>query len=867
VIRKNHIYPVLFLIAALCCNSCTTKKNTLVNRSYHNLTSRYNGYFYARESINEGTEKLENSHVDDYDKILPIFVYGDLKESQSIAGELDKTFKKGSMVVERHSMLIKGVEYCNWIDDTYLLIGRSHFYKHDYFAGLEVFDYVASQFKKEPTHYEAWLWMLRTYNEMGLFTKSQGLLDVIKNDKAFPKKLNGELYAIQADFYIKQADYQAGIDHLIKAIAGTKKKKVRTRYIYILAQLYQKTGQLKSATNNFKNVIRRNPPYVMAFNAKISLARSYEAGSGNSNDIKRQLQKMLRDEKNIEYLDQINYALAEIYIKENNIPVAIKYLKQSIASSSLNTKQKALSNLRLADLYFDIPNYPFAEAYYDSAVSLLEKDYPNYNQIVDKKNSLTDLVKDIDIISREDSLQRIAKLSDAERSALIDKMMAEVLEAERKKKEEQEIQALNNSQNLNPNKQAGDVGSGAGFYFYNQGLLSAGFSDFSRKWGSRKLEDNWRRSNKQSGASDFDNNASVEALKAGKDSLADAAPKLRDKESYLKDIPMNDSMLAKSNANIVEAYYDLGGIYKEQLKNNEKAAETYEELLKRYPKNKHELETYYQLYRLYLVMKDKENAKKYKDILLNEHPQSEYAQIIKNPDFNKELEQSKNKSQRYYEEVYDLFQKGEYAQVKSRVKTADTLFGKNDLKPKFDYLNALAIGKTQPVEDFEQALQQVILTYPKNEVTPAAQAILDVIRARKGSGEIAPRDTSAGASPYNFNPEAEQFIVLLLDSKNLRVPEVKSKLSNFNTDFFESAGLKIEDIIFDPEHKMLVVKAFSNKTKAMLYYNQLNNNTLIKELDKKQYALFVISDENYPKFYSLKKTADYLAFFNKNYNK
>lgn len=868
--KKNCLHIALLTILfgiAIILNGCSTKKNTFATRSYHNLTSRYNGFFYARESINEGTAKLDKTHIDDYDQILPVFVYGNLKEAQSISTELEKTFKKGSMVIERHSILLKGVEYCNWIDDTYILIGRSHFYKHDYFAGLEVFEYVSAQFKKENTKYEAWMWMLRTYNEMGLFTKSQGLMDVIKNDKKFPAKYDAELSAILADFYIKQADYQLGISHLTKAIALSKSKKQRTRYMYILAQLYQKQGLLKNATANYKQVIKRNPPYVMEFNARISLAKSYDIANGNSADIKKQLTKMLKDVKNIEYLDQINYALAEIYIKENNIPVAIKYLKQSIATSTNNTRQKALSNLKIADLYFDIPDYKTSESYYDSAVSLLDKNYPNYNLIVDKKNSLADLVKNLNIISNQDSLQKIAKLSDNERNALIDKIMADAIEVERKKKEEEEASQLNNNLNLNANNAggSGDQGSGSNWYFYNQGNLSAGFSDFSKKWGVRKLEDNWRRSNKQIGFSDFDNPNPIDSLKQGKDSL-DKAPKMRDKLSYLKDIPLTDSMMLASNAKIVEAYYELGGIYKEQLKNYEKAAETYDDLLKKYPKNKHELECYYQLYRIYLSMKEKEKAKKYKDILLNNYPNSEYAQIIKNPNFNLDILQSKNKAKNYYEETYNLYLACNYVQVKNNVRAVDSIVGKSDLQPKFEYLYALAVGKTQTKNDFELSLQQLILNYPKSEVTPSAQAMLDVIKAQKEAGEIKP-DTIQEKELFTFDANAEQFIVIIADNKNIKISDLKTGLSNFNNEFYETSHLKTEDLVYDDKNKMIVVKAFENKTKAMLYYNQLTNHVLIKKLDKKNYKLFIVSDANYSALYVSKKLAEYEQFFTNNYSK
>jgi tetratricopeptide (TPR) repeat protein len=251
-ILKYFLVVILFLGLF---TSCGTKKNTWVNRNYHNLNARFNGYFNGNLALDEAVIAMENAYVDDYSKVLPIYTYGSPKDAKTAIPAMEKVFKKASFVINRHSMLIKGQEHCSWIDDTYLLIGKSHFYKHDYFAGVEVFEYIISQYKKEPTKYEALLWLIKTYNEIGAFSKSQGYIDLIKSDGAFPYRFNGELMAVTADFYSKQENYEQAAKFLNRAISYTKKKRHKARYTFILAQMYQRLKKYDLSRNAYGRVV------------------------------------------------------------------------------------------------------------------------------------------------------------------------------------------------------------------------------------------------------------------------------------------------------------------------------------------------------------------------------------------------------------------------------------------------------------------------------------------------------------------------------------------------------------------------------------------------------------------------------------
>jgi len=859
-ISRNKIFLLIFVCFCGLVSSCSNKKNTFASRAYHNLTSRFNGFFYSKASFAEGVEIIEKTHLDRYDRVLPVFKYGDPNTAKSIYPQMDKTFKKSSAVIERHSILIKNIEYVKWIDENYLLIGKSHFYKRDYFAALEVFDYVSKQYKKQPTRFEARLWMARIYNELGIFDKAQSVIDLIKDDKKFPKEYQGELDAIEGDFYIKQELYSQAIPFITKAIAQNNKKRFKARLTYILAQLHQKTGEPSKSARLYSKVIKMNPEYEMAFNAKINLATSTEITAKNSKEVKKLLNKMLKDDKNIEYFDQIYYALAEVNLKTRDTISAVNALVQSTKVSSINSDQKGRSFLKLGDIYFDRPNYRLAQAYYDSSVTFLNKDYPGYDLIVAKKKNLTNLVNNLNVISYEDSLQRIARMSETERDAYIESIIAKAVEEENKKKEQDEAVLANPQLNQNQTNQSlGGAGSGSTWYFYNPSTLSFGYTEFLKKWGNRKLEDNWRRSNKQSFTQvnlEEDEDSVALAQKGVVKSMVN-----KDKNFYKKSLPLTVEQLKKSEDRIIEAYYNAGLIYKEQLQNNIKSVENYEELLKRYPENKYKLPVYYQLYRLYTAINNSNKAEYYKNILLTKHAETEYAKIIQNPEYVKQTMASKNKIEDFYEETYDLYLRERYQEVITKAENAQSQFPKNFLMPKFDMLKALSIGKTRSKPEFQAALQGVIAKYPADPVKIQAELILQAM-TNQASGLTDTVKTEEKI--FEYNPDDEHFVAIFFpvthDANSLKI-----KISDFNAGFFSTLPLEIANIIFNDNQSIITIKGFDSKNKAMDYYNAIKDDQTVFGSGPVKRTIVAITQSNFNKLFEKKNLDVYKAFFVKNY--
>ncbi|HLG34042.1 MAG TPA: tetratricopeptide repeat protein, partial [Bacteroidia bacterium] len=391
---SKKIIAVTFVVALLAAG-CSVKKNNIISRNYHNTTARYNGFYHGKLKMKDAVDKLAEQHEDKYDRILSVFRYADKQKAKSIYPDMDEVIKKVSLVIQRHSMNIGGKERCRWIDDNWLLMGKAHFFKHDFFSAIETFEYVAATYPDETSKYEALLWLTQTNITLTKFASCEFTLDYLRSEPKFPKKLRGDMEAVLSDFYLQTRQYTQAIEHLEKAVVFTKKRDTKIRYMFILAQVYQHENQYKKAFQHYTNCIHMNPPYEMGFNARINRARCFDSENKDSKEVKKELVKMLKDEKNKDYLDQIYYALAGLAIKEPDTAKAIEHLHLSIESSKGNGNQKAMSYLDLGKIFFARRDYKAARNYYDSTMISLSNDYYEYDLVLNRRNSLTKLMKNL----------------------------------------------------------------------------------------------------------------------------------------------------------------------------------------------------------------------------------------------------------------------------------------------------------------------------------------------------------------------------------------------------------------------------------------------------------------------------------------
>ncbi|TND10482.1 MAG: hypothetical protein FD123_124 [Bacteroidetes bacterium] len=855
-------------------SACSQKKNTVVTRGYHNLTSRYNGYFYAKESIKEGLDKLNRSYEDDYSQILPLFRLPNSAPTKGCYADMDKTIKKSSTVIERHAITDRGgteiAGAVKWIDDNYLLIGRARYYKGELLSALQTFEYVSRKYEKELIRYDGYLWQARTHIELGGFSQAMPLLDLINNDGACPEELKGEIKATYADLYIREGNYSPAAKELTAAIALTKNKKIKARYTYVLGQLYQQLDNTKKASECFAQVISMNPTYDMLFNAKVNRARMSGADPKFREQAKKDIEKLLKDPKNKEYYDQLYYALGEIDQRAKKEDMALKYYKLSTASSMGNDKQKAVSFLAIADIYFNRVEYTTAQVYYDSTMQVLPKDYPGYTSIDDKRKSLNNLVKFLKVIQLEDSVQNVVNMYGTDTTKLypyIDKLIEKVKEQEKKA---EVIKEQNGGGNFSPLDNGGNGGGGntqsAGtWYWYNPSTISFGTNEFLRKWGNRKLEDNWRRANKETvmedGSGDGDGGDSAKTEKGDKGKIADN----KTRAYYMKNLPVTQELLDKSNEKIADAYYNVASIYKEQLRNNPKSIDAFDKLTSRFPKHKYALPSHYQLYRLYLADKNQPKATFHSDYILKNYPESEYAKILTNPNYEVNANADRERVNKYYNETFAIYKAGNYNEVLARCTQADSTFGRNHLSSRFDYMRALSLGHTQGVDAMAKALTQIIIKHPKDAVKDEAQALLD--RIKGGGNSNATKIDSASLAKAGFKDvdNTEFQYMVIVESGKGSVNKFRNAVSDFNNVNYSANGISVNSLILDPGHQLILVKPFTSKKGALDYLNHLQGTPAVfKDLQPATYQVFAISTENFTIFFKDKDIPAYKKFYEEN---
>lgn len=867
----RYLLPAL---AMLLVAGCSTNKDAFLNRTFHRLVTRDNSWFNANERLKEAVAAMQKAHVDDYDQVLPIFVNGTEEEARAMAPEMEVCIEKCATVIDRHSMEFGGKEKNNWIPSAWFVIGKSHFYKRGYLDAARTFDYVGRRYKgQQEVQMQSKLWLARTSIELEQYAKAQTTLDEITGQKKLPKKFpHDQLSAVQADLDIHRGKVDNAIIALEHAVAITKVKKDRIRWSFILGQLYQMKGQQDKAIAMYNKVARMGPPYEMGFHAQIFQALAL--GNGDSKAMRQKLARMLRDEKNKDHYDMIHYALAELDLRDNRKDDAIAQLMQSTAASTVDTRQKAKSFLKLADLYFDDKKYPPAQQYYDSTGTLLAEDHPRHDEVITRAEVLGDLVEQLNIIAREDSLQAFAKLDPEEREKRVRQLIKErEREEELRRQQADDARELLASTPAVPSKPAG--GSGGAWYFYNPAQIARGMADFRKKWGNRPNDDDWRRLDK-SGSALVD--ILDEEEEPGTDTAATAAaegePDWKNPESYLKDIPVDEAMLDSSNAKICRALYLSGMIYKEKLKDVDNAIESFQVLNDRFDDCRYTPEAYYQLYRIYLAKEQGGNfmdfggasSKHYADIIMERWPGSEFARLVENPDLLQQDEANRMAEDRAYQDLYLVFKQGLYRDVAAACEQVLASEPRNHLRAKYALLKAMAVGGMHMMGPFRDALEHVRDAYPGTLEAQAAVDLLANLDKPSSGGEPGEAKKDTGEKPAYAEAKGDHFVILIVPDSAGTIDRVKSTISNFNQRYFRNQPIEIRTSMWDKSSQVVMIRLFQTKDLAMAYYDMFKNNKGdLAGINDRGFPLFAISTGNYQKLYLSKDADGYAEFFGRAY--
>ena len=870
--NKSHLFRhLLSVIILLWCAGCSSQKNTMVNRAYHNLLTHYNIYWNGEEAYKDGETQLNANIKEDYNQILPVYLTGNQQNAQSINAQMNRAIEKANKAILKHSILYNYKEYNRWIDDCYLLLGKASYLKQDYANAHRNFDFVMTHFNGEPSFYEAMLWQAKTCIQNEEYERAGSFLAQLQNIASREKisqSLIKEIPIAYAWLYQKDGNEGLTIKYLNEALKSDQKKYLKSRILFILGQYYLKTEDFKKATESFGKVLKNNPSFEMAFQAQINLAQSFDPSSGNTKTLEKSLLKMLREEKNKEYASQLYYALGSLALKDKNDTLAISRFRLSVATAGSNRSQKAYAALKLGGLLFEKQQYVKSQVYYDTAVQFLSEESPEFLKASQRATTLTKLSKEILIIDTEDSLQRIARMPEITRKEFINNLIEKVLKKEDQQREADAKSKQNTSNigyNIN-NRQNLNAFSGE-WYFYNPSALSFGYSEFLKRWGRRTLEDNWRLSNKRM-VTEFTKTTPKDSVKDSK------LVELKNTESidphkadtYLKNLPLTKEKLKTSDSLICNALYNAGLLYREGLSDNKRAALTLEKMITRFPEQPNGAVPYFLLYRIFSDLNDVAKVEKYKKELIEKYPESQYAHMVSDPEYFKTLAQNRDKALKLYEETLDALKKGQLQLVSIYSKEAIRNLPQEDpLRPRFEFALALSLIKSAGMDSARIALQKISKKY---STSPVSEQALNVIRSMDElPADLLLEKSYLQEDIYRYVTEQPHRYAILADSSKLNIVALQARMNDLLLKQFSSSGLTI-NIGTVANMTLFTISGFTNSNKALSFFDTVITETYIQSLLKEiRNYQFIITEDNLSLLINNRNPDSYLKFFHTKYKR
>jgi len=863
------------------------KKNgsSFILKQYHDLTSRYNGYFNSRLKLKTIEQTTEKEIKDNYDTLLSIFPAQDKIDANSNANELDLIIEKCTKVIQKHPD-------SKWVDDCFYLMGKAHLYKEEHTKSIKCFLHISSSYKPgkgkkpkkkkksrrhytriknqkeknslddllnkykirhQPIYYQAIIALIQTYIDQKEFSKAQTVSDLIKNDPNFPEDLKKDLLLTKAHSFVKNEQFDKAIEPLHDAVLLTKKKKDKPRLLFIEAQLHSLNENYDNAIKRYKQILSLNPEHILAFNARLNMARLFIDADMPTSKIKQMLFSMIKDEKNLEYLDILYYVLAEIEQEDFNSIRALDYLKKSVRLSLTNSKQKGLSFLKSADIYFMMESYRPAALFYDSALQFLTSVHIDVEQIKNKTKTLKKLIVELDIIAYEDSMQYLASLPKKELEDLIDELIDEKLSLLEKEKEEKDLEEnpselTSINSNLINNKFKSNE-----WYFYNPQAKAYGFKEFTNKWGNIKLEDNWRRSNKISSFGSAEDISENEAY--SNEELA-----ILERSQYMLDIPISNASKDSSDSKLSKALFNAGKIYFNELNNFPLALESFQKLLKKVPKNRFLPETYFQLYYIYKRQSNWKSAEYYKRLLYKKFPDHLLTKKLKKSNLNQNKIQDKKLNEHYNASFNDFYNKS-YSSVIKRAEEAKVLFPDNPFSAKYLYLHAVSLGKLDSTLKMILLLESIVKNYKENDVSVKAQKLLDLI-----SRDPDIIKSKNNASFFFYNNKEEHFFIALVKEDIFKSSNISAEIANFNDVEYKRNTFSVSNLQFNEELMLVIVKNFKSMKESENYFSKIISNKKMS-LNNVNAMKFIIGKNNFTKLLNEKKPEGYEVFFTKYYLK
>ena len=903
-----------------------------MTRRVHAFKGRYNTYFNGHEAFKEGRQLQEDGNRDNFTELIPMFVTGNKATVKIGVSNFDRAIEKSQKTIKTHSITarpewkksrpktakdriwLSQKEYNPFLWRAWFLMGEAQFRKGEHMEAASTFAYIQRLYFHKPNLVaRARLLEARCYAEMEWFYDAEDLISRAQRD-SFPKNLNPLKAAVLGDIQLRQKQYPEAILNIEKALKSEHRKLPKARMYLLLGQLYHLIGHDPEAYRYFKKVIRLNPPYELEFNARIQMSEALS--KGQTKQMIRKLKSMAKNPKNKEYLDQVYYAIGNIYLSKGDTTQAIWAYKDGVEKSTRNGIEKGVVLLHLGQLYWNREKFVDAQKCYSQAFGLLDKDHSSYKEVDERSKILDELLPFATAVELQDSLQMMASLDSVTRMEKIKKTIEELKKKERE--EEKKAQEAANAQANQSNQRGGAAANaqqqGVGnrnaqqtavWYFYNPTAVAAGKTEFEKKWGKRELADDWRRSNKTV-LNDFNEEELPDSLVAIQDSIAAVEDSIfqankgkkqtkAEKDSikaeeyandphrpeyYLKDIPFTEEQMAASNAALVEGLYGSAIIYKDRMDNFPLAERTFQRILLNFPEFQQMDEVYYNMFQLYSRMERRDDAEDYKQRLIAEYPDNAHGKLIADPNFEFKGRYGKQIEDSVYQDTYDAFKFSDYQTVINNSQEMAEEYPEGANRARFMFLEALSKLEMGDREHFMEDLKTIVEKYPQSSVSELAGLYVKGLkegRLLQGGkfemGSIWERrrslfdEADSLANDSTFNPEKNTNFVFVIayekgtvDENQLLYEMARYNFTAFTVRNFDISTEKGDGI------DMMQVRTFLNYDEAYIYLHRLLNND---DMAYKMEGLkcFIISEENLKKLMKGLSFADYFDFYDEHFDR
>lgn len=916
--KKSYILIAVVALVALLA-SCSTEKNTSRSRWWHSFNARYNTYYNGSVAYIDASLEKENGNKDNFTEMIPMYTVGNKKSRELGKANYDKAIEKCEKAIKLHSITkrpewtkrrrkterdiewLSRKEYNPFLWKAWMLMGRSQFYQGAFDEAASTFSYMCRLYATQPAIYgRARAWLAKSYIEQDWLYDAEDVIRNMQRD-SIHWRAQKEWDFTYADYYIHTGDYDKAIPYLKKSIDHEMRKKQKARLCFLLGQLYAATGKNADAYKAFKSVVRKNPPYELEFNARIAMTEVM--GASQAKKMVGKLKRMAASDKNKDYLDQVYYAIGNIYLAQKDTMKAISNYEKGNKKATRSGIEKGVLLLKLGDLYWQQEKFSDAQRCYGEAIGLLDKDRKDYEQLSARSKVLDELVPYTDAIHLQDSLQTLAKMSEKDRNAAIDRVIAELKRQEKEQKRledeknaQQTMQrngAMGNRNNTNRNNTAQTLQNNrqnAVWYFYNAMAVQQGKQAFEKLWGKRENTDNWQRVNKTV-VGNLNGDADMELTEEQKDSIAkaeqaqDSLEQLKDsaqndphkREYYLAQIPFTEDKVATSNLAIMDGLYNSGVIFKDKLDNLDLSKKQFTRLETQYPEFEQKADMYYHLFLLYSRLGQHDVAAGYVEKLKAEYPENQWTILLTDPYFKENAQFGVHIEDSLYAATYDAFKADRLSEAKANAQISATRFPLGENRDKFLFIGGLAKLNDGDSKGCVDDMKAVVEKFPQSKLAEMAGMIVNGVNAGKplhgarfDLGDVWTRRTAVLADSDSINAktfDAErntEFVFMLayvpdsVDENKLLYQMAKVNFTHYVVRNFD---LAIEDA---NGLRRMVVRGFRNYDEALQYARGLSEQAGLQQLLSGCKAI-VISDKNLPLLGTNFSYADYQNFYDKNF--